>query len=782
MAAGRGTGEPGERTRDKLEEAVGAVWRSPALVRVAEWLIRALLGAALAGGRVLGGASPFGVALVGACGPGVGGLAGLLGAVSGYLLSRGLEEGLRYAAASILVFSVSFAFYDVKLYKKSWFMPVAAALLNGCAGLVTLTGKVTGAAVAGFLGEMVLTGGAVYFFRIAFSPWDDPQGEGETTFRQRVSLLLLGAAVLVSLEGLTVMGWLSVGRMVAVYAVLTAGWTGGIGAGAAVGVAAGLAMDLTAGAAPFYTMAYGFMGVVCGVTRRQRRLLCAMAGWTSTLLILLWGGTWGGPLWAMWEVAAAAVAFVLTPSGLARRLSALFVGDESADGAGWAAGEAARKLRATAAAFGDLFGELRGAFGKRLEGEEDPGIIFDQAANRVCAKCPMRERCWQTGYTDTYNCLDDALPQLLDQGRGEPAMFPQRFRDRCAKFPAFLSAVNEELAAFLARRRYQSGLGESRRAVCRQYGDMAQVLEETAEAMAVSCVTDAARTRRLQRFLTAKGLSCQGLAFYDEANRLRVQVEGRRAEEVAGEESRRDLERLLSATLAPAETSAAPRGGRVVYREAASLAATAGMAGRKKPDQTVSGDAGGWFKDGEGKLLLILCDGMGSGPEARRESDLTLGLLEKFLRAGVHPELALKTLNEALVLRGEETGGFSTVDLLSLDLYTGRAVLYKLGAAPSYLRRGGCVTKLSGDALPAGLALGEGRGPDKSEFQMDPGDCLVMLTDGVIGEADAWVREALAGFDGGTPQALAQQLVDHEPDGQDDRTAMVLRVGLREGT
>ena len=45
--------------------------------------------------------------------------------------------------------------------------------------------------------------------------------------------------------------------------------------------------------------------------------------------------------------------------------------------------------------------------------------------------------------------------------------------------------------------------------------------------------------------------------------------------------------------------------------------AIAGVAGADRADQSVSGDAGVWFKDGAGKLNFLLCDGMGSGPAAR---------------------------------------------------------------------------------------------------------------------------------------------------------------------
>ena len=82
---------------------------------------------------------------------------------------------------------------------------------------------------------------------------------------------------------------------------------------------------------------------------------------------------------------------------------------------------------------------------------------------------------------------------------------------------------------------------------------------------------------------------------------------------------------------------------------------------------------------------------------------MTVRLLRQFLEAGIEPGPALKTLNTALSLRGESGGGFTTIDLLALQRSSGQAALYKYGAAPSYCKRGGSVSRYAGQSLPAGL-------------------------------------------------------------------------------
>ena len=209
--------------------------------------------------------------------------------------------------------------------------------------------------------------------------------------------------------------------------------------------------------------------------------------------------------------------------------------------------------------------------------------------------------------------------------------------------------------------------------------------------------------------------------------------------------------------------------------------AVAGVAARKKNGETVSGDAGTYFKRADGKLYVLLCDGMGSGPEANRESSLAVRLLEQFLQAGVEARQALVTLSSALALRGEETGGFTTVDLLQVDLFTGEGELLKMGAAPTYWKKGREVRRFTGSSLPAGLAAGAAPPPDQFSLRLSPGDCVLMVSDGVCGaEDDQWVRERLASFQGDSPKELARELITHSPqEATDDRTALVIRLERR---
>ena len=753
----------------------------PVVMRLSDCGVRFLLSAVLAGAELMGGHSLFALALVAVCKPGMEGLAALLGAALGYLSFRGVLEGLRYIAASMMVYAVALAMGEFEIYHRPWFMPAVAAALNGMVGFVyqSAAGWGRGSAV-GFVTEVVLTAGTVCLYRQAFDLWEKRRPGGEISMRQMAGAITLAATLMMTLTRVTVAGDYSLGRVLCVPIVLIAAWKGGVGMGAAAGVAAGMAMGFSAGEPAWYTLAYALPGLVTGIFARQSRLMCAAAYALSGAAAILW--TWDlGPGDALaWELAAGVAVFLLLPDKLLRRLATLIRQEEPEEESLHARQFAAGRLKQTAEAFRAVSGGLRAAFQTPVvPNDGDAARIFDRAADRVCVKCKQKERCWQREYQVTKTALADALTPMLDRGAGALEDFPPHFSSRCIRFETFLVAANGELSALLNRRRYDSRVRESRAAVCAQYGHMAAVLDRAAAELAQEPAVDVRRQRLVKQRMAALGLEGRCTVYSDQFGHLQVEVEGPGAEQLSREG---ELGRLSSIVGCPLRDADSQRGhARLAQKEP--LMAVAGVAGADREGQPISGDAGVWFKDDSGKVNFLLCDGMGSGSAAREDSEGALRLLEKFLRAGLEPEEALTTVGEALALRGEEEGGFTTVDLLQIDLFNGKSAVYKLGAAPTYLRRSGAVERLSGQSLPAGVAAGELSAPDAFTIALDAGDCVLLVSDGVTtGKDDRWLRQLLSEFDGISPQSLAAQVLqesDLRSGSTDDRTVIAIKLDLR---
>lgn len=186
---------------------------------------------------------------------------------------------------------------------------------------------------------------------------------------------------------------------------------------------------------------------------------------------------------------------------------------------------------------------------------------------------------------------------------------------------------------------------------------------------------------------------------------------------------------------------------------------------------TLCGDCGTSFQCGATQYVL-LCDGMGTGSGAQSDAQEAISVLQSLLTLGFDAMDAAAMLNELYVLRGD--GCFSTIDLLEVDLCTGEGALYKWGAAPSYLKKGGTVKKIGTASPPPGLGVGEEHRAERVGLSLQRGEQLVLTTDGI---PEAACEQYLRASGPLSPRELAAGVVacasESEPD---DRTAVIVQL------
>ena len=153
----------------------------------------------------------------------------------------------------------------------------------------------------------------------------------------------------------------------------------------------------------------------------------------------------------------------------------------------------------------------------------------------------------------------------------------------------------------------------------------------------------------------------------------------------------------------------------------------------------------------------------------------------RLLKAGFTAELAARLVNVALALKSEEESG-ATLDLISVDLYTGTARLFKAGAAPGFLVHGGRARAVGDVSLPVGI-LGGVNGQSRV-VHLCAGDYAVLVSDGLLVDGTAWVAKQLelSAAAGEAPAQVAKTLVETararalRTGRPDDITAAVLRL------
>ena len=184
-----------------------------------------------------------------------------------------------------------------------------------------------------------------------------------------------------------------------------------------------------------------------------------------------------------------------------------------------------------------------------------------------------------------------------------------------------------------------------------------------------------------------------------------------------------------------------------------------------------NGDRCLWFAGVACRYYVLICDGMGTGEEAARDAQQVGAMLRRLLSAGYPAAYALRSINSLCALQGR--AGAVTLDLAELRLDTGRATLYKWGAAPSYVISQGEPIKIGTATPPPGLSVTDGR-ETVERLSLRRGETLVLLSDGAGGEDS--LRRVWMDDEATTGELAAKILQSSQAVGGDDATVAVIRL------
>ncbi len=444
-------------------------WERRQTVRLLEVGIRFFLAAALTASQTAGGYAPFALGLVSAAGAGIPGAAALAGTAAGAFLFLDFSAALPHLAIAILILTAATSFRGVaRLGTARAQALTAAGLTLAVQGIYVAQSLAPLEHLAPCLAAVCLTGASAWFFRPLLQP--------DSTQPLQNGLLFLAASLLLALNDLTLLG-VSLGRAALCTLLAYTAYDRGMAVGAAAGLGLGLTVDLCTGAGDgLFTAGLGLAGLLAGSRQGRRRSWAAIAFLLAVLAALLPAeDPFAGPL--LVEALLGMAAFLLLPGRLfgGKRVQRAEV-SSSTVGA-----QLKERLNKAAGALRDLYDSM--GRGPSPSTEENPAIVFDRAAEKVCRGCALCALCWQKEYTGTFNALNDATPYLLERGRALPKDFPQYFADRCIHLPDFITAVNGELSAFLLRRQYRLQLEETRRSAQGQYAQLSELLTATAAGL-----------------------------------------------------------------------------------------------------------------------------------------------------------------------------------------------------------------------------------------------------------------------------------------------------------
>lgn len=204
-----------------------------------------------------------------------------------------------------------------------------------------------------------------------------------------------------------------------------------------------------------------------------------------------------------------------------------------------------------------------------------------------------------------------------------------------------------------------------------------------------------------------------------------------------------------------------------------------------KDGSEVSGDCSLQIKLADGKYLLAIADGMGSGEKARELSKITLKLIKQLLSSGFDKEESVKMINARLNI-SSFSEIYSSLDISILDLYLGKLEILKNGACNTYIKNKKTINKIESRSLPVGIV--ENIELQSETVDLNDGDILVMCSDGVLdgksNESDEWIENFLKNVSTNNVQKIADLILAEAIDNSygvahDDMTVIVSKIVKR---
>ena len=130
----------------------------------------------------------------------------------------------------------------------------------------------------------------------------------------------------------------------------------------------------------------------------------------------------------------------------------------------------------------------------------------------------------------------------------------------------------------------------------------------------------------------------------------------------------------------------------------------------------------------DGKYVIALSDGMGTGRKANESSMQVLAMLQNLLESGFDKDNSIKLITSSLISKSEEI--FATLDIAIVDLYKGTIEFIKSGACPTYIKKNKKVQIIKSNSLPAGMINQDNIQVFDTDIQNE--QIMLMCTDGVL--------------------------------------------------
>ena len=560
-----------------------------------------------------------------------------------------------------------------------------------------------------------------------------------------VSIAVCAGIFITGLSDINLPYQINLANIAAVYATLCIAFHSTLSASGSAAVCLGFMSVMSTPSAVLTGGLYGMSAMFANMLKAFGRIGIAVGFIGGMCAAIICVGAGEMPVSAM-DISVSALMFVLTPSAVHKRINIFF--SKSLHMEAISADVRLKEyLSIRLERIGNAFKSLNETFVEESNNRlatyrGEVGGFLDELTSRVCLGCSMASKCWQNDFEKTYKNVITLLEITENDGVAAQSDIPKELKEKCIRSDRLLVEFNHIYELYKKDLLRTSSAAAERDIIARQYGETAHIFEnisqDVLEGFAFREDYEETLVSELDKIgITAFEVSVieSQLGAIEVFLGLGIGIDTEKVEELLSE--------MFSRPMGLDEETSMP--GILRFVSKARYNAEVAFRQIKSDEAEISGDSVASFVTEDCKKYIILSDGMGSGKKAMRESRTTLKLLREFLMAGFGIETSVEMINSALCLKLEDEM-FSTIDLLCIDLITGIAQFYKIGAAESLVCHEGNIETVYSNTLPAGM-LSDIRLQGQSK-RLSDGDTVIMMSDGISEAGNGtvkteWIKQKL---------------------------------------
>ena len=440
-----------------------------------------------------------------------------------------------------------------------------------------------------------------------------------------------------------------------------------------------------------------------------------------------------------------------------------------------------RRLGSLSDVFGEMNKVFRGLVKQNLSEDEVKKLLRDEIVSRNCESCPDRARCHRTFQAETEKVLDEMVTIAFEKGKITLLDIPSYLNSRCGRLNGIISATNSLTRQYKSYSGMLSNIDMSKMLIADQLGGISSVMRDLSKEVDTEISFDGRREQKIIDELLFNDIVCSDVIVFERDARTceaSVVVRNTDAEKIKIADI---IGKICKSKMGVYEKfpSTKPGWTTLSLKTASKYDCVFAISQHTKAGSSRSGDSHSVQRLNGDRFMFSLCDGMGSGKDAENTSEIAIGLIENFYKAGFDSDLVLSSVNKLLSLQREEK--FSALDVCVLDLKNGFADFVKMASPISLIMSNENVSRIESGALPLGIV--DKVNPTTKKVVVSSGDNIVLVTDGVSdsfatdGAFEDFVKSCYAK----NPQTIAdkileQALANNDGCARDDMTVMVVKV------